>query len=505
MPLNLLSKYAHFIFPILGLAHILIVMLHYPPGVSMDSVSYIEISNNLMNGKGYTNAAGMFVNHWPPMYPLVLSAISSLLDIDVLAASKLLSVLLIFIFLFITNLVIAKFRFDSLIAILLNVFILLSPALQVFLMLWSEGLFMCILMLILYVILVWNDSGKRRLLIIAGVLSGVLILTRLAGIGFVGGIILYVLLDKSKSLKVKLGNAGLLSVFAFLFLFAWLYYSSLFENHTTERQLSFHLFTPGHLVVFVRSLAAWFFPLYTEICGAVAFLIILWVLIKDKIAPGKIIQSWFSKPYLLLLFMSFSYLLFLFCSIIFIHYSTPLDNRILAPLLPLLSILLVPVIRYLFQTTSMKMVLHVLLIFIFLNLVAGFTGRSYDFYKNGKGYTSATWLHSPTLKYLSENKSFRNIHSNATDVLRFYKLNDRNLFDLPFWIDSDSKKHNDNYQAELNALKQSIASGESVLVYFDHITWRYYFPTKEKIKLEFAGFEVKEFEDGIVVGKRDER
>ena len=104
-------------------------------------------------------------------------------------------------------------------------------------------------------------------------------------------------------------------------------------------------------------------------------------------------------------------------------------------------------------------------------------------------------------KYLSENKFIRNIHSNGTDVLRFYKLNDRNLIDLPFWINSDSKKLNDNYQTELNALKLSIASGESVLVYFDNITWRYYFPTKEKITTEFAGFEVKEFGDGMVLKK----
>ncbi|AVR43828.1 hypothetical protein C7S20_00260 [Christiangramia fulva] len=88
IPLYIMAVFA-------GIIIYLISKNHYL-GFSPDSVTYYEAANSLKAGKGFTNLDGKYINHWPPGYPLLISAFSSILGISIMLAGTLVNALSLF-------------------------------------------------------------------------------------------------------------------------------------------------------------------------------------------------------------------------------------------------------------------------------------------------------------------------------------------------------------------------------------------------------------------------
>ena len=148
--------------------------------------------------------------------------------------------LIIFLFFVAFNQLLLRIDPALLLLILANALLLCSPLIIFFSFFLSEGPFMIMLLWILLLFQKWIPTQSHRRIILIGILSGVLFLTRFAGIGFLLGFGIYLLffLEASFRNRLKLGF--------FFSLFStnsnpWFLYTYLKGASGTDRDFSIHL------------------------------------------------------------------------------------------------------------------------------------------------------------------------------------------------------------------------------------------------------------------------
>ncbi len=99
----------------------------YGAGVASDSVRYLSVAQNLLNGKGLTIHRGDPLLSWPPLYPIVLALLSFITQLDVFTAGWYFNVLLLGLNLFLSGVIFYRVFSDKpLYAYLASLFVLLS-------------------------------------------------------------------------------------------------------------------------------------------------------------------------------------------------------------------------------------------------------------------------------------------------------------------------------------------------------------------------------------------
>lgn len=135
--------YASFIIPI----------LIWGSGVSPDSSAYLAAANNLYNGNGFLLYDNTYVTNWPWLYPMVLAVLkySGVNNLLVLAGLLNLGLGISVYF------VLYNYFKQAYSKYLLVLCFLMPPFIKMFVMLWSEPLFM---LLYLAGLLIWVDDAK---------------------------------------------------------------------------------------------------------------------------------------------------------------------------------------------------------------------------------------------------------------------------------------------------------------------------------------------------------
>lgn len=149
----------------------LLVMMETPYGIatSPDSLSYLDIANNIRQGHGavstdlsLANSDGSrFVEQrlWPVLYPALLSVvIDSYTDAQAVAS---LSALLAAATAMLVYLLLARYMMMSLALVATLLFTVTQPFLTIFTYAWSEALFIPLLLLATLSSLVYADAGNR--------------------------------------------------------------------------------------------------------------------------------------------------------------------------------------------------------------------------------------------------------------------------------------------------------------------------------------------------------
>jgi 4-amino-4-deoxy-L-arabinose transferase-like glycosyltransferase len=251
-----------FIFILIGVAAsiILFSFMRFGPGVSPDSVSYLETANSLLNGDGFTVYLQP-MTHFPPFYSLML-AVGGLLPIRLIAVSKLLQAgifgINLSIFLFTTWIGSKRNKLAPLAALLL--FLTSTHIILVHSNVWSEGLFFLLGLLGIISLAYYLEFQDRRLLFLSAVLIGLSILTRYAGLAFLPPVILFVLLQARSSFRKKLIDSFLLSLIALLPLALWILRNLVLVNSTANRTFTYHPIQGKHFLDFFNTFSQFFLP-----------------------------------------------------------------------------------------------------------------------------------------------------------------------------------------------------------------------------------------------------
>jgi hypothetical protein len=195
-------------------------------------------------------------------------------------------------------------------------------------------------------------------------------------------------------------------------------------------------------------------------------------------------------------------MLFLFISISFFDAATPIDTRILSPVLSIMILGGFSAIWAITQILDKPLVRLAFLLFLFLSLSV----KTLDaihlasiIQKNGLGYTARQWQESESIAFVRSTPNNAIIYSNGIDVISF--LTGKQALSLPFKTSSNTQMDNDNFDEEIKSMCTNIVENGALLVYFKNITWRWYLPSQTEIETACDLPIRKHFRDGTVYGE----
>jgi hypothetical protein len=194
---------------------------HSGIGISPDSVTYLSAARHIGQGLGFKSFDLLPVIDFPAGYPFFLSAISFITRLDPLQFAPWLNGILFGILLYICGGIMNGFyKSNGWYKRVLLLCILLSPALQeVYSMLWSETIF---LLLVLFFIISMSDylrSMTTKWLVISGLICAFACLARYAGIFLVPAGLILIFFNYNIPLRKRIAHNllfGSLSVSLFI-------------------------------------------------------------------------------------------------------------------------------------------------------------------------------------------------------------------------------------------------------------------------------------------------
>jgi hypothetical protein len=169
---------------LIGFFLIQIFSRHSGIGVSPDSVTYIAATRHMVNGIGFKSFDNLPVVDFPFAYPFFLTIISFLSRMDPLQFGPWLNGILFGVLLYVSGGIMNGFqRTTGWYKRILLFCILCSPALQeVYSMLWSETVFLILILLFIYSITRYLTFKTKRWLWISAGICAITCLTRYAGV-----------------------------------------------------------------------------------------------------------------------------------------------------------------------------------------------------------------------------------------------------------------------------------------------------------------------------------
>jgi hypothetical protein len=173
---------------IIGACIILVFSRHSGIGISPDSVTYISAARHLLDGQGFRAFDDLPVVDFPAGYPFFLATVSLFTGLDALQYGPVLNGLLFALLIYLCGTVMNGFYHGSrwYKRVLLTC-LLLSPAiLEVYSMLWSETLFLLLLMLFTLAIRQYLEKLSLKWLLLSAVLVALACITRYAAIVLAG-------------------------------------------------------------------------------------------------------------------------------------------------------------------------------------------------------------------------------------------------------------------------------------------------------------------------------
>jgi len=291
---------------------------------SSDSYQLKSIAENFGKGNGLVAAGGQELIYWGPLYPIILSAWYH--EIDLFA-------LLINFFSIIGVFVLSQITFKrelegpSAKLIYTSGLLLSTPLLMIAVFFWTETLFLFLLVLFCYGLINYLDTNKKKYLIIWIIAGWLMLVLRNAGIFFIPGAVMWILLQKEKKLYDKLSFLLILVVISSGFI-SWNIYKLIILSNINVISELLPVFTPGrNLELITNEIGKYFVPdigfYFSNLVGAGIIARVIYVAINFS---GKSI----SVAYFMVLTYIFTFL---------IIPPSPSDiSRYLAPVIPVIFI-----------------------------------------------------------------------------------------------------------------------------------------------------------------------
>jgi 4-amino-4-deoxy-L-arabinose transferase-like glycosyltransferase len=437
-------------------------------------------------------------SHWPPLYPILLSLASSVFG-ELIHGARTLHFFLFGLNTFLFYCLVSD-NFKSNDVWALGAALLFCTTPQIFslhYMAWSESPFLTFTLLHLLFFRAWNVSGSTHTLVLSALAISLALLTRYAGAAFIGAASCIVL-SRPGSYSVKISRTFSFGAVAVSPLLIYLLTRSLFDDSSSPpRRFVIHLIEPERVMKTVDVVFNWFNPLLlptvaSAVMIAAGLLLILGSFLKGSGTSGD-------NPTRQLIFTAVFYILFLFASISFFDFYTPIDNRTLSPIFPLIVASLVFSTRYrpqALQSLGMASTATIL-IWALLGAVTVLSSTS-RLSRAGSGYLSEDFRAQEILQYAAKIQS-PSVYSNSSETIEFYL--DREAQSLPRTFDPKENQANPDSSSNYKALVAEIGGGKAILVYFNSFAWRSYFPPLGFFENEAALPVLYKGNSGVIFGK----
>jgi hypothetical protein len=505
------------IFPALfmGVFAILAVLLilwitPYGSGVNPDSITYFGAAKSILSGQGYL-INGIPETHFPPLYSFFLAAMNIAAN-NIVQAARILNAVLYGINLGLIAMIVYLTTGRKFLTTMVAALFFLSSGrlLELHTSAWSEPLFITLALAGIIFLLFYVNKPKLSLLISSSIFLGFAFIARYVGIFFLPAVLIIVFFYGSgRSFKQKLLNTFIYLSLTCIPLLIFLVRNVLMEGSATDRILIIHPITVMQYLMDLGNLGRNFIApislgarVQLAFWGLVVVILIIQIYLLFKRRFRDI--SWRSidtlMPLACLLLIGF-YLLFLYISITFLDASTPVDARLLSPILCITIVGVFSVMWTISKALKAPLVWWTFLLcaaFSILLKTPDAIRSAAAIQENGSGYTSKQWQNSATMEYVKVVPDTVKIFSNGPDVLSF--LTEKEVSSLPDITFPVTRQANTQYDEQIDAMCKLITEKRALLVYFNQINWRWYFPTQKQLALTCNLPVLRSFDDGIVLG-----
>ncbi len=487
------------VFAIIGIG-LLLFVTKWGIGLSPDSVHYIGVARNFLNGNGLTPPSSVnqsaLTTNFPPLYPTILALIG-IFGIDPLNGARWLNAFMFGANILLVGLVINRYTKDYIWSLLGSFFMLISvDMLRIHSMAWTEPLFIFFGLMGLFLLTKYIVTPKLLLLIASSSLMAAASLVRYAGFALLITGIVVILLFIRKSFIRKIFTTFIWSIIGFLPLALWVVRNLYVAGNTTGtgRQMIFHPITLRHVGYALETLAGWISPEGIPVISRVILLIVemvimviltvLFRLLKRNRDENRSIKQNNVKIFKILVTFIIIYLVFLIVTILFFDVYLKLDYRILSPVYVSALIL----IFFLAQrsqniknkTLSLRLVFLTLVIIMILTYTLNGIIWIMSNHSDGQGYASKAWHHSEIIREVRELPSGIPIYSNGHDAI--YILTGKPADMIPEKVNASSRLTNENYSSQLILMGEQLENQGGFLVYLNALRWRWYLPSDEELK-----------------------
>lgn len=496
------------IFTIIG-ALLILWITPYGSGISPDSTIYLESAQNIIEGHGFVND-GEPVTHYPPAFPIVLSTIGFFGD-DLVHVARYFNS-----FLFGVNIVLAAIMAYGATDKKIPTFIIAAlfslataPLIEIHSMAWTEPLFITFTLFSIYLLAKFYKNPTNLLLIFSAITIGLSVITRYIGIVFIpAGLAIVVTAIRNHTYKEKIQKMFGWSALALTPIGLFILRNLLVAKNATDRSIVFH---PIPILEFIGKViintfdffAPTSFPYLIRVLLFLIFGVLVLFLTNQSVRyiSLRVDNRQLNFELILISFLfTISYLSFLYLSISFIDAATPVNKRIMSPILLIFSLGLFQLF-WLFSISMNKPIVWWLFLVITLLSISIKSKNAIQVAStiqiNGLGYTSKEWRNSEIIGFVQNYEIKSKIYTNGGDILDFSANLESDT--LPVKYSSNKEVDNPNFFDEFEFLCSDIRENEAVILYFDQIS-RKYLPSKEEIEATCNIFPTKIFSDGVLYG-----
>ena len=439
-------------------------------GMTADSRAYLIAARAVAGGDGVATVDGNGdptpLTHLAPLYPIVLA-----LGRDVISWARLLNAGLFATNIALVALLVHRATGSARAAALGAALMLTScPLLQAHVMIWSESLFICLVLVGVWLLAQYFESGGLAVLALAAAAAGLSAVTRYCGVAFVAAGCAALLLQTQKRAGRRLLEAGLYGLIAGLPLAGWMARNLMLTGNAANRTVGFHPPTPAQLMTGLRSVSEWVvfdFGLTPTVIGFVAVAgLLLWRVVR-RVAGERSGDRDRSGVTLVCGAAIASYAAFLLISLTLFDAHTPLDRRILAPLFPVVLIMVLSTgaavsLRLPSRAARVALVAGVALFVALQAARAAYWVHVAP--RKWLGYGCDRWAQSDLVRFAAALPPDALIYSNADDLL--YLRTGRLARPIPRRVDPVARATDGRYPHRLDGMRTDMLAHRGYVLYF---------------------------------------
>jgi hypothetical protein len=466
-------------------------------GLSLDSDAYLTAARLLLRGQGFsqeTTEAVLPLTHFPPLYSVLLAAIGSLV-VDGLVAARILNIALIAGSVVMVGLILRRAigvsRVASLVgaaAMALSVHLVFAHA-----MAWTEGLFIFLTLVTLWLLGRFIDRPHRGLLMLAAAVAAAALLTRYAGAALVLACGAALLLCGRRRWKPRIIDLAVFGSLSCLPMVAWIVRNILATGTAANRQIAWHPPDGELLELGARTLAQWLWwtpgnPAMWSGFGVVVVVSAIAALsARNARAEGRRGRSAGGQaggagP--VIACFAVLYVLFILTSLTFFDAHSPLDERILSPLFVTALICVVAELSRARPAPATGLLARKWSTVLAGLAIVYLGGQAYRvaIWSNQApqmhlGYGMSVWRESDLIAFVRTIPSDLPIYSNGRAVIHLHT--GRVVKPVPGKVDLSTRKQHDNIAPRLKAIERDLLVNEGYLIYFRSIRHRTLFQEEE--------------------------
>ncbi|MBO9518183.1 MAG: glycosyltransferase family 39 protein [Porphyrobacter sp.] len=375
----------------------------------------------------------------------------------------------------------------------------------------SEPPFVMCVLLTLWAILNFFESERRLWLVIAALLIAIGSLTRFTMPPLGAAIACVILLNPKRSFPAKIGDIAILGGLSGALFFLWVGISQMEVGRSIGRDLWFYgTMGAAEWRSSFGAMAAWVLPkpapfslrilvVLAVVCfGAWRWLVTARQLRRDP--EAGVDDPAISLPLILGAFFVL-YLAFVGLSVS-IEANLSLTGRYAFPayvlLVMLVSIEASKLSRRNFVERLALYGLAALSVVVLGGHIVRTSARTLDVAREGYGFQSLQWRHSPTMAMVKTLPPDTRIYSNAPDVIAYMTGRTAQFSPHEKQLRTNLPEPGNPLERQIQRVQQEARSGEIAIVFFDGIDWRFYLADEQVLAARLPATLVGSFADGRV-------